>query len=240
MQSHARNEFLDLIRSIQARDPARPTMAEVIFCYPGFHVQLFHRLAHALWGRKARALARFISHLGRFFTGIEIHPGAQIGRRFFIDHGMGVVIGETSVIGDDVTLYHGVTLGGMGSPLDGGKKRHPTLEDGVMIGAGAQVLGNVTVHRGASVGANSVVTCDVPENVTVVGNPARRLGAHKPGAQAFYAYGYPVDCFADPVSHVINGLIVDVQAIKTHLQPDFSSPADMAQDNDESHLKQKG
>lgn len=163
-------EALEIGRSIRARDPARPSWLETIFCYAGLHAILWHRLAHWLWQRGWRSAGRLISHLSRFLTGIEIHPGAQIGRRLFIDHGMGVVIGETAEIADDVLIYHGVTLGGLsGSP----GKRHPTIEDRVSIGAGAQVLGPITVSKGARIGANAVVTRDVPAECTVVGIPAR-------------------------------------------------------------------
>jgi serine O-acetyltransferase len=163
-------EILDLSRTIRARDPARPGLLESLFCYAGLHAVLWHRLSHALWRAGWRGLARFSSHLARGVTGIEIHPGAGIGRRLFIDHGMGVVIGETAEIGDDVLIYHGVTLGGLsGQP----GKRHPTLEDGVTIGAGAQVLGPIRVGRGARVGANAVVVAPVPAGCTVVGIPAR-------------------------------------------------------------------
>ncbi|NCC21399.1 MAG: serine O-acetyltransferase [Alphaproteobacteria bacterium] len=208
------SRLIELVRHIQSRDPANPTTCEVIFGYAGFHIQLFHRTAHFLWNRRLRALARFIAQIGRWMTGIEIHPAAQIGKRFFIDHGMGVVIGETAVIGDDVTLYHGVTLGGMGSPDQKGMKRHPTIEDSVMIGAGAQVLGDITVHRGACIGANAVVTGDVPPDTTVIGNPARKLGTHKPGVEAVHAYGLPDHEVVDPLIHVVNGLVRDVKSLK--------------------------
>ena len=141
------------------RDPAARNTWEVITCYPGFHAMLVHRLAHWLWGAGLRWLARFVSHIGRWLTGIEIHPGAQIGRRFFIDHGMGVVIGETAEIGDDCTLYHGVTLGG--TSWNKGK-RHPTLGNGVVLGAGAKILGPITIGDRAQVGSNAVVVKDVP------------------------------------------------------------------------------
>ena len=144
------------IRSVFERDPAARTFWEVLTCYPGLHAVQMHRLSHWLWSRGMRWGGRFVSHLARFLTGIEIHPGATIGRRFFIDHGMGVVIGETAVIGDDVTLYHGVTLGG--TSWNKGK-RHPTLEDGVVIGAGAQILGPITIGaRACSAGSNSLRT----------------------------------------------------------------------------------
>ena len=160
------------IDAIMARDPAARSRREVVLCYPGFHALLFHRTAHAAWRRGWLLVGRFISHLGRMFTAIEIHPGARIGRRFFVDHGVGAVIGETAEIGDDVTIYHGVTLGGIS--LDKGK-RHPTLENDVVVGSGAQVLGPITVGAGARIGANAVVVKDVPPGVTMVGIPAKQV-----------------------------------------------------------------
>src|SRR6187455_279123 len=148
------------------RDPAARNTWEVITCYPGFHALLVHRLSHWLWQMRFKWVARLVSHLGRFLTGIEIHPGAQIGRRFFIDHGMGVVIGETAEIGDDCTLYHGVTLGG--TSWNKGK-RHPTLGRGVVVGAGAKILGPITISDGARVGSNAVVVKEVPAGATVIG-----------------------------------------------------------------------
>lgn len=152
------------------RDPAARSAWEVLVCYPGLHAQWFYRLAHWLWLRRLRFLARLVSHLGRFFTGIEIHPGATIGRGFFIDHGMGVVIGETAEVGDDVMLYNGINLGGR--TLDKGK-RHPTIGNGVTIGAGAKVLGNIRIGDGAQIGANSVVVKEVPDGYVAAGVPAR-------------------------------------------------------------------
>jgi len=154
------------------RDPAARTHWEIITTYPGVHALLIHRLSHWIWRKRFFWLARFIAYISRWMTGIEIHPGATIGRRVFIDHGMGVVIGETAVIGDDCTLYHGVTLGG--TSWNKGK-RHPTLEQGVVIGAGAKVLGPITIRKGAKIGSNAVVVKDVPENATAVGIPARIL-----------------------------------------------------------------
>src|SRR5688500_1665742 len=156
------------------RDPAARNTWEVITCYPGFHAMLVHRLSGRLWNAGLKWLARFISHCGRWLTGIEIHPGARIGRRFFIDHGMGVVIGETSEIGDDCTLYHGVTLGG--TSWNKGK-RHPTLEKGVVIGAGAKVLGPIVIGEGAKIGSNAVVVKPVPAGATAIGIPARIVEA---------------------------------------------------------------
>jgi len=156
------------IRTAYDRDPAVRSAWEVLTCYPGLHAIWMYRLAHALWRRNFFWLGRFVSHMARFFTGIEIHPGATIGRRFFIDHGMGIVVGETTEIGDDVTLYHGVTLGGTTWEKT---KRHPTIGDGVIVGAGAKVLGAITVGQQSRIGANSVVFRDVPEHSTVVGIP---------------------------------------------------------------------
>lgn len=151
-------------------DPAARTFWEVLFCYPGLHAIWIYRSSHWLWGKGAKAWARFLSHLGRFFTGIEIHPGAKIGRRFFIDHGMGVVIGETTEIGNDVLVYQGVVLGGVSHQKS---KRHPTIKDKAVIGAGAILLGPIIVGVGARVGAGSVVVKDVPDNATAVGVPGR-------------------------------------------------------------------
>ena len=188
------------IRCVFERDPAARTVWEVITCYPGFHALQLHRVSHALWTAGLRWIARFLSHIGRFLTGIEIHPGATIGRRVFIDHGMGVVIGETAEIGDDCTLYHGVTLGGV-SWNQG--KRHPTLGKGVVVGAGAKILGPFTVGDGAKVGSNSVVVKAVPDGATVVGIPARVVehGAEVARA-AFDAYAVSAD-LDDPLSKVL-------------------------------------
>jgi serine O-acetyltransferase len=192
------------------RDPAARSAWEVITCYPGFHALLFHRVSHWLWGIGLKWLARFSSHIGRWLTGIEIHPGATIGRRFFIDHGMGVVIGETALIGDDCTLYHGVTLGG--TSWNKGK-RHPTLEDGVVIGAGAKILGPITLGKGAKVGSNAVVVRDVPAGATAIGIPARILDDETKTAReetaaklGFSAYGIGAD-MNDPVVKAIHGLV---------------------------------
>ncbi|MCL4402084.1 MAG: serine O-acetyltransferase [Acidobacteria bacterium] len=158
------------IDTIFREDPAAKSVLEIFFCYPGFHAILFHRLAHKLWNWKVPFLPRCISQFSRFLTGIEIHPGATIGRRFFIDHGMGVVIGETTEIGDDVLLYQGVTLGGTGNEKG---KRHPTLGDHVVVGTGAKVLGSIRVGDNVKIGAGSVVVHPVPDNSTVVGIPGR-------------------------------------------------------------------
>jgi len=185
------------------RDPAARTTWEVLTCYPGLHAILIHRLSHALWTAGLKWLARFVSHIGRWLTGIEIHPGATIGRRFFIDHGMGVVIGETSEIGDDCTLYHAVTLGG--TTWNKGK-RHPTLVNNVVVGAGAKILGPITIGSGAKVGSNAVVVKDVPDGVTVVGIPARVVGGDEAPADGFSAYAVSRD-MNDPVVQALHRLI---------------------------------
>lgn len=158
------------INTVFQRDPAARSTLEIIFCYPGFHALIFYRFSHWLWEKKLYFLGRFVSHIGRFLTGIEIHPGAKIGKNFFIDHGMGVVIGETAEIGDNVTIYHGVTLGGVS--LNKGK-RHPTIGNNVIIGSGAKILGPFKVGDNSKIGSNSVVVKEVPENSTVVGIPGR-------------------------------------------------------------------
>jgi serine O-acetyltransferase len=200
------------IASVVARDPAARSAWEVLTCYPGIHALLLHRLAHRFWQQRFFWLGRFISQFSRWLTGIEIHPGAVIGRRVFIDHGMGVVIGETAEVGDDCTIYQGVTLGG--TSLYRGTKRHPTLGKGVVIGAGAQVLGGFTVGDGAKVGSNAVVVKPVPAGATAVGNPARviqageRNEAREAKAQemGFSAYGVTSNA-DDPLAHAIHGLL---------------------------------
>ena len=206
MFSHLRED----IQSVFDRDPAARTFWEVLTCYPGVHALASHRLAHWLWMHRLRWLGRLVSHLGRFLTGIEIHPGATVGRRLFIDHGMGVVIGETAVIGDDVTLYHGVTLGGTSWSKG---RRHPTLENGVVIGAGAKVLGPITVGALAKVGSNAVVVKNVPAKATAVGNPARIIDGElaqkreqMAGQLGFSAYALGGDQ-DDPLAKAIHGLL---------------------------------
>ncbi|MEQ1589154.1 MAG: serine O-acetyltransferase [Gallionella sp.] len=191
------------IASVFDRDPAARSTFEVLTCYPGLHARIFHRMSNTLWHANLKWMARFLSHVARGLTGVEIHPGATIGRRFFIDHGMGVVIGETAEIGDDVTLYHGVTLGGT-SWKEG--KRHPTLESGVVVGAGAKILGPIVVSAGAKIGCNAVVVKDVPAGATAVGIPARILDEEKKTAAGFNAYGIGND-HNDPVNKALHGLI---------------------------------
>ena len=199
------------VAAVFARDPAARSRAEVLLCYPGIHALIFHRAAHRLWRRGWHLPARFLAHLARMLTGIEIHPGARIGRRLFIDHGMGVVIGETAEIGDDCTIYQAVTLGG--TSLYRGEKRHPTLGKGVVVGAGAKVLGGFTVGDGAKIGSNAVVVKPVPAGATAVGNPARILDPERDSAReqkaeqiGFSAYGVTRD-MDDPVSKALHGLL---------------------------------
>ncbi|RLA21471.1 MAG: serine O-acetyltransferase [Gammaproteobacteria bacterium] len=204
------------IACVFERDPAAQTMLEVIFVYPGFHAVLLHRVCHRLWIKGFKFIANFIAHISRWITGIEIHPGAVIGRRFFIDHGMGVVIGETTIIGDDCTLYHGVTLGG--TSWNKGK-RHPTLKNGVVIGAGAKILGPIEIGENARVGSNSVVLKAVAEGATVVGIPGRVVGAKDiqhterkkiADKMGFDAYGTTADS-PDPVAYAINHMLDHIQ-----------------------------
>ncbi|RJX31730.1 MAG: serine O-acetyltransferase [Oxalobacter sp.] len=199
------------IANIIKRDPAARSAWEVLTCYPGLHAIVMHRLARWCWTRGLKWLGRFISHMGRILTGIEIHPGATIGRRVFIDHGFGVVIGETAEVGDDCTIYQGVTLGG--TSLSKGMKRHPTLGKGVIIGAGAKVLGAFTVGDDAKVGSNAVVFKEVPPCATAVGNPARiilkeeQVDAEADAAtRVFSSYGITPD-LADPLIKALQGLI---------------------------------
>lgn len=208
------------------RDPAARNTLEVVTAYPGLHAVLMHRLSHFLWGAGFKWLARMNSHLARFLTGIEIHPGVTIGRRFFIDHGMGVVIGETAEIGDDCTLYHGVTLGG--TSWEKGK-RHPTLMNGVVVGAGAKVLGPITVGANARIGSNAVVVKDVPDNATVVGVPGRVAGIGEGRDTAdtvrektaerlgFDAYGQVRD-LSDPLSQAVDSMLDHAKSVENQLE----------------------
>jgi serine O-acetyltransferase len=203
-----------------ARDPAARSRLEVVLCYPGFQALLFYRVAHWLWQRRWHLAGRFVSHLGRMSTGIEIHPGAQIGKRLFIDHGMGVVIGETAQIGDDCTLYHGVTLGGTRpSPEQSGQKRHPTIGNDVIVGSGAQVLGPFRVGDGARIGAAAVVLREVPDGATMVGNPARQAGRRSGSTESrptFLPYGIDGN-IPDPIARALNGLLDEVTSLKARV-----------------------
>src|SRR5207253_1055497 len=201
----------DEIDATLARDPAARSRLEVVLCYPGFHALLFHRFARWLWERRWRLAGRFVSHLGRMLTGIEIHPGARIGRRLFIDHGMGVVIGETAEVGDDVTLYQGVSLAG--TSLERGK-RHPTIEDWVVVGAGAAVLGPITIGRHSRIGAGSVVVHAVPAHSTVVGIPGKMVkeeGRHQPSGRPIIALDHAD--LPDPLARALSTLLVHVERI---------------------------
>jgi serine O-acetyltransferase len=209
--------FREDIDSVFERDPAARSRWEIALSYPGVHAIWWHRLAHKLWHWRLRLLARMVANIGRWLTGIEIHPAARIGRRFFIDHGMGVVIGETAEIGDDCTLYHGVTLGG--TQWEAGK-RHPTLGNGVVVGAGAKVLGPITLGDGVRVGSNAVLLKDAPADTTLVGIPARIVGQRPKISEqqariaerlGFDAYGVAQD-MPDPVAEVIDRLLNHVQA----------------------------
>ena len=183
----------DFLQSVIDRDPAAKSKLSVVLTYPGVKAVLFHQLAHFFSVAKFDLVARMISQSSRFLTGIEIHPKAKIGKNLFIDHGMGVVIGETSEIGNNVTIYHGVTLGGISPSIDSDKqrdvKRHPTLKNNVVVGSGAQILGPVTVGENAKIGANSVVTKDVPDNAVMVGVPAKNVGTVSPADKTFTPYG---------------------------------------------------
>lgn len=198
------------IQTIYEKDPAAESLFEVLFCYPGLHALIMHRIAHKLNYWHLPFIARVISNISRFFTGIEIHPAARIGRRFFIDHGMGVVIGATTIIGDDVLLYQGVTLGGTGNEHG---KRHPTLENNIVVGAGAKVLGNITIHSNSRIGAGSVVIDDVPENSTVIGVPGRIV------KQKLMIQGQLMhNRIPDPVTCQLNRLKYEMEDIKEEIK----------------------
>lgn len=229
------------IDSFIARDPAARSRLEVVLLYPGFHAIQVYRLSSWLWKRKFHLLARMMSQAARFFTSIEIHPGATIGRRFFIDHGDGVVVGETSCIGDDVTLYQIVTLGGISPSVESHKqvnqKRHPTLEDGVIVGSGAQILGPITVGKDARIGANAVVTRDVPPGVTAVGIPARVvMPRDKEHAKDFVAYGTPTDGCPDPVLRTIDNLRAQVATLMERID-ELEGDRGMVAQSDETKKK---
>ncbi len=200
------------VECVFQRDPAARSRFEVLSTYPGVHALLLHRIAHRLWRFELRYLARLIAYLARFLTNVDIHPGASIGRRFFIDHGACVVIGETAEIGDDVTLYHGVTLGG--TTWNKGK-RHPTLGDGVVVGAGAKILGAITLGNQVRVGANSVVVGDVPASRTVVGIPGRVvLRTEEAGADNIYGINLDHHLIPDPVGRAIGCLMARIELLE--------------------------
>ena len=199
------------VRTVMERDPAARSAVEVLFCYPGVHALAFHRLANRLWRRRWLSLARFVSHVGRFLTGIEIHPAARIGRGLFIDHGMGIVIGETAEIGDNVNLLQGVTLGGTSTRRE---KRHPTLRDNVTVGSGAKIIGAITIGENSRVGAGSVVVRDVPPNAVVVGVPGRVTS--KDG-QRVTGIDMNMTDLPDPVSRAIEQLVDRIRGLEADL-----------------------
>ena len=214
------NNFFKEIDSIIARDPAAGSRWGVIFLYPSFHVMIFYKIGNAFWRYNLKFLARLIMHFARIFTGIEIHPGAKIGSNFFMDHGLGIVIGETTEIGENVTIYQGVTLGGImpsiESDLQRNQKRHPTIGNNVIIGSGAQILGSITVGDYARIGANSVVSKDVPSNVTVAGVPAREF-ARSAEKQIFKPYGVSVSD-TDPREKTLNSLLKKVENLEKKIK----------------------
>ncbi len=220
------NFLRETIRAYRERDPAARSSLEVLLCYPGLHALIWHRAGNALWRRGMRLPARFTSHLGRFFTGIEIHPAAQIGKRLIIDHGMGVVIGETAVVGDDVYIYHQVTLGGTSSARG---KRHPTLGNNVIVGAGAKILGDILIGDNARVGANAVVVAEVAADTTVVGVPARpverRIERRQERKPRFDAYGFPTDCDLDPLLHDLETMRAELSQFEARVAQFTRMPA---------------
>jgi len=206
--------LLSLIRedvaNVRQHDPAAKSRLEVFLCYSGLHAVWFYRMNHWLWDHRLLLLARILSQAARFLTGIEIHPGARIGRRLFIDHGQGVVIGETAIVGDDITMYQGVTLGGTGKELG---KRHPTIEDGVVIGGGAKILGNITVGKNCRIGAGSVVLRDVPENSTVVGVPGHII--FREGKRVVITDPKQIN---DPLSEALASVMTEVNNLRVRVQ----------------------
>jgi len=209
-------ELREDIRSVFERDPAARSTWEVVLAYPGFHAVVCHRLSHWLWECNWTTLARVVSHVARFFTGIEIHPGARIGRRVFIDHGMGVVIGETAEVGNDVTLYQGVSLAGTSTERG---KRHPTIEDWVLVGAGAKILGPITVGRHSRVGAGSVLVQSVPAHSTVVGIPGKVVkegGKHQPSGRPVIELDHAD--LPDPVSRALSAVLNHVEKLEQRLE----------------------
>ena len=208
------------LKTIRARDPAARYWLEIVFLYPSFHAVIFYRIAHFFWWVGLKFIARALSQFARLLSGIEIHPAAKIGNSFFIDHGMGVVIGETAEIGNHVTLYHGVTLGGVSPAINSDSqramKRHPTIKDGVIIGANAQILGAVTVGENCLIGSGAIVTKNIPPNVTVVGNPARIVG-HEGCGKEFSAYGIPQGELPDIIANSLKQLQDEVKSLRAEL-----------------------
>jgi serine O-acetyltransferase len=204
----------ELVRTYRERDPAARSNIEVLLCYPGLHAVLWHRFSHALWQRRLRLAARFSSHVSRWVTGIEIHPAAKLGRRLVIDHGMGVVVGETAEIGDDCYLYHQVTLG-VARTMGG--KRHPTVGNNVIIGAGAKVLGPILIGDNARIGSNAVVVDPVPNDTTVVGIPARPVDRKLTRRPGFDPYGMPCDDSLDPLLHDLEGLRSELAELEARM-----------------------
>jgi len=234
--------FREDINCVYERDPAARSTLEILTAYPGIHAVLMHRVNHSLWNAGLYWLARWGSHIARWLTGIEIHPGARIGRRFFIDHGMGVVIGETAEIGDDCTLYHGVTLGGTSWQKG---KRHPTLANAVVVGAGAKILGPICIGEGVRIGSNSVVLKDIPDAATVVGIPGRVVSArsdemtrrrHETARKiGFDAYGATED-MPDPVASAINSMLDHIHVMDKRLDELSHELKHMGGHVDDSHL----
>jgi serine O-acetyltransferase len=216
------------VSSVFQRDPAARYVLEVLLTYPGVHAVIWHRIAHSLWNRGWRFGARMLSFLSRWISNVDIHPGAQIGRRFFIDHGAGVVIGETSVIGDDVTLYHGVTLGG--TSWNKGK-RHPTLGNGVMVGAGAKILGNIEVGNNCRVGANSVVVEQVPDGCTVVGIPAKIVKLCEAGKPNPYGFDLDHHLIPDPVGRIMEKMIARIDELEAQISNKSAASANTSTKN---------
>jgi serine O-acetyltransferase len=208
--SHFVASIREDVATVRERDPAAKSRLEVFLCYSGLHAVWFYRINHWLWNHGFWLLARWLSQVARFLTGIEIHPGARIGRRLFIDHGLGVVIGETAIVGDDVTLYQGVTLGGTGKEHG---KRHPTIEDEVVIGGGAKVLGNITVGRNCRIGAGSVVLRNVPENSTVVGVPGHII--FRDGERVVITDPKQIN---DPLSEALAAVATEVNKLRDRVQ----------------------
>lgn len=226
------------IKSIKARDPAARSALEILLLYPSSQALFFHRIAHFLYCIKLFFFARWISQISRFLTGIEIHPGATIGNHFFIDHGMGVVIGETTIIGDNVMLYHGVTLGGVAPDKEGRSKRHPTIEDNVVVGAGAKVLGNIIIGDGARIGGNAVVTRAVESKTTVAGNPAKPIKTLSIKRGGFIAYGTPCDNMADDPEELMDCMRREIAAVRERLAKLEEEKADITPQQSNKGSKQ--